>query len=121
VTSITIFAAAKAPPASATTAYNFCNVTLAPYGQSGDRCYAWGGGYLYGVDLVTYERSGCSTVSDGSGNLIQSWTCFPKGSSPAAYELHWVNDGVYRKPVIRNNNLSYSGHFAGAYGCFYPC
>lgn len=108
--------------ASATTQYNFCqDVTLAPYGQYGDRCHAWGGGYLAHVALVTYERAGCSSVTDGHGNLIQSWSCFPKGSAPGAHHIYWGNDGTYRKAVIRNNNTSFSGKFTGNYLCYNPC
>ncbi len=113
--------AAAPPKASAQTHYNFCQVTLAPYGQYGDQCMAWGGGYLLNATITTYERAGCLTVANGQGNLIQSWTCFPKSGGAGAYIMSWSNDGTYRKPVIRNNNLSFSGKFAGSYDCYYPC
>jgi hypothetical protein len=115
-----MFATANPPPASATTTYDFCNVTLAPYGQYGDRCYSWGGGDLAVIAFVTYERSGCVTTANGNGDLIQSWKCFPNGSAPGGYHLYF-GDHIYRKPVIRNNNLSYKGYFEGGYTCYTPC
>lgn len=111
-------AGATATPAEAT---NFCaNVTLAPYGAYGDRCYAWPweSGKLIEVGILTSERSGCVTFSaQNSGDLLDSWSCAAKASGIYKYAS---NDGTIRRGVIRNNNLSYSGHFDGFYGCCYP-
>lgn len=107
-----------APNASANQA--FCSgVSLAPYGQGGDRCW---GPSANGLDMgwvITVQRAGCVTIADGSNNLLTSWVCGPAGSSPglAASVFLASAPGVWRKAVIRNNNLSNSGNFSGIYGC----
>jgi hypothetical protein len=108
-------------PSTAMGAENFCGVYLQPYGHNGDRC--WGAGHpLLGVNLVTYERAGCVDVANSNNELLQSWTCGAAGSAPgSAVELHFSNDGIRRKGVIRNNNLSFVGFFAGAEICFTEC
>jgi hypothetical protein len=97
---------------------NFCGVTLQPYGHSGDRCYG-ASHHIYGVNIVTYERAGCVDIANGSNELLQSWQCIGKESSG---ELQGIpNDGVNRKGVIRNNNLSFTGFFNGAEFCYTGC
>lgn len=94
-------------PSSANATENFCYGTLAPYGQGGDRC--WGSmQYMYGINLVTYERAGCADVANGSNELLEAWTCI--GSSNVM-ELHYT-PSIRRKAVARNNNLTYSGFFS---------
>jgi hypothetical protein len=113
--------ASSVGPATALAGENFCGVTLQPYGQNGDRC--WGAGHpLFGVTLVTYETSGCITVADKNNNLLESWSCAAAKSAPGpAIELHYLNDGLRRKGVIRNNNLSTKGFFAGLEACYSEC
>lgn len=118
ITVIAMYSVSGAPRALA--GENFCGVTLQPYGHSGDRCYGVGHP-LFGISLVTYERSGCMDVANSSNELLEAWTCEPAKSAPAAYELHYLNDGVRRKGVIRNNNLSLTGFFAGAEACYSEC
>jgi hypothetical protein len=96
-------------PSSAMATENFCYTTLAPYGQGGDRC--WGSmQYMYGINLVTYERAGCVDVANGSNELLQSWTCI--GNSNVA-EFHY-EPTIRRKAVARNNNLTNSGFFSAS-------
>lgn len=111
-----------APPNSEAKSVNFCStVSLAPYGHPGDRC--WGpGSFVFGINLVTYDRAGCVTVANGANQLLQSWTCGAAGSVPGpAVVLNFGNDGVWRKPVIRNNNLSFAGTFSGGLACYSGC
>jgi len=98
-----------------------CGVYLQPYGQPGDRCY--GAGHpLFGVTMVTYERAGCVDVANSNNELLLAWKCAAAGSAPGpAAELHFANDGVRRKGVIRNNNLSFKGYFSGTVACYYEC
>jgi hypothetical protein len=96
---------------------NFCtNVWLNPYGSGGDRCWAPGHTTLYHAMVVTHERAGCVDIANGSNELLFSWVCGPAGSSPAtaATIYDFAHEGVFRKGVIRNNNLSFGGHFDGA-------
>jgi hypothetical protein len=101
---------------------NYCGVYLQPYGQNGDRCYSLGR-YIHTVSMVTYERAGCLSLANSSNQLLTSWQCAAAGSAPAAATYFALNDdGVRRKGVIRNNNLSYKGYFAGALNCYrYEC
>ncbi len=110
------------PAKSEAKSINFCsNVALAPYGHPGDRC--WGpGSFVFGINLVTYDRAGCVTVANSSNQLIQAWTCGAAGSVPGpAVVLNFPNDGHWRKPVIRNNNLSFAGTFSGGLTCYSGC
>lgn len=115
---IALYAAVAVPKASATV--QFCDhVTLQPYGKSGDRC--WGpGNLLLNASVSTFERAGCVDFANNENVLLQSWVCGPSGSQPAAY-IYAVNDGVRRKGVIRNNNLSSSGVFIGDEVCYSGC
>jgi hypothetical protein len=116
---VTIALAALPSPARASE--NFCGQTLAPYGQSGDRCYGTMA-YIFGTTVETYERAGCIDVADGSNNLLQSWSCGAAGSSPGpAAEILLANDGVRRKGVARNNNTSSSGYFGAGETCYSEC
>jgi hypothetical protein len=108
-------AVATAPKASAT---NFCEeVTLAPYGSYGDRCYAWPweSGRMWQVGVLTRERAGCvTTAAANSGDLLEPWLCVGKESQI----VRWIaNDGRVRRGVIRNNNSTYSGRFTAFYSC----
>lgn len=111
-------------PASASAVNrNFCtNSYLAPYGHGGDRCLATYGNYLYDTNLVTHERAGCIDVTY-NGTLLEPWTCGAAGSSPASAVVLWFvgDEWKIRQPIIRNNNLSYSAHFDGAYQCVMEC
>lgn len=100
----------------------FCGVTLQPYGQSGDRCYSLGR-YVHVTHMVTHDRAGCLSVANSSNQLLMSWYCAAAGSSPAiANYLVFNDDGIRRKGVIRNNNLSYKGYFQGGVSCYrYEC
>lgn len=104
-------------------AETFCNnVTLAPYGQYGDRCYAasWEAHpYLLAVWLRTNERAGCvSYAAQNSGDLKGSWYCI--GSYSFTY--HQIPSSPEpRRGVIRNNNLSYSGKFTGTHSWSCTC
>ena len=103
---------AAAPRADAE---DFCGVTLAPYGQGGDRC--WGQGHvLYDVIIVTHERAGCVDVANTNNELLQSWTCISSGNSTAI----WMTPEGRRKGVVRNNNLSASGYFGANEGVYAP-
>jgi hypothetical protein len=116
-----IVAMCAALPSTAAASENFCGVTLQPYGHNGDRC--WGMGHpLFGITMVTYERAGCVDAANSNNELLGSWICAAAGSVPGpAAELHFTNDGVRRKGVIRNNNLSFTGYFAGAEVCYAEC
>jgi hypothetical protein len=106
-----------AATASSALAENFCtNAYLNPYGQSGDRCWAPGHTTLTSAWIVTHERAGCVDIANGSNELMFSWVCGAAGSSPAiaASIYDFSHSGVFRKGVIRNNNLSFAGHFDGA-------
>jgi hypothetical protein len=103
----------------------FCtNVSLAPYGQGGDRC--WGPSLLnlnYG-DVHTQERAGCVAIADGSNNLLTQWKCGAAGSWPGFSAWASIQPGGYgsnQKAVIRNNNLSSWGKFGGGYNCYGGC
>lgn len=116
ITALGLYFAVLAPSAHA--AENFCGVTLQPYGQSGDRCYG-ASHHIYGVNLVTYERAGCVDIANGSNELLQSWQCVGASSG---YEIQGIpNDGVNRKGVVRNNNLSFTGFFNAAEFCWTGC
>jgi hypothetical protein len=111
----TMFFASSSPAQAASE--NFCtNVWLNPFGWAGDRCWSTGHTTLIAVDVVTHERAGCVDIANGSNELMFSWLCGPAGSSPAAAATIWdfAHEGVFRKGVIRNNNLSANGHFDGA-------
>jgi hypothetical protein len=118
ITAILLYAGAVVGPIADAAAEPFCQaVTLAPYGQYGDRCYAWeweAHPYLAIVSIQTDERAGCVTSADLSGNLKESWYCIGNGSSGWKY-VNYTSEP--RRGVIRNNNLNYSGRFWGAYTC----
>ncbi len=93
----------------------FCtNVSLAPYGSYGDRCYAWeweARPYMVWVEIWTQERSGCvTTAAKTTGDLKESWYCVGSNSGGRLWTKY---TSEYRRAVMRNNNLSYSGKFTG--------
>lgn len=97
--------------------HDFCtNAVLQPFGQSGDRCGAGHGawGPIIWVAMWTTERAGCVNYEGYYGELYTNWTCYPNYSSGMIYVPH---DGGSYDGIIRNNNLSYSGVFRGAYTC----
>lgn len=106
--------------ASAQTSYAFCwKVTLAPYGQYGDRCNSWGGGYLRDSSVYGYYHSACIDYTNGvNQNLMYPWACTPKGTF--RYVGFW-NDGIYRKPIIRNNTTGDTNMVEGWYECYTDC
>lgn len=97
-------------PSSAMANENFCpTVTLAPYGQGGDRC--WGTmQYMFGINMETHERAGCVDVANGSNGLLQSWTCV--GTYNTA-KFHY-SPTIRRKGVVRNDNFTYTGVFGAS-------
>ena len=100
---------------------SFCSsVTLSPYGQQWDNCYAWvwqAHPKMSDVRITTHERAGCVSYSGAEGYAIEdSWYCVPKGT----YGIRLVKkDGLPHRGVIRNNNLSYPGVFGGGQTCCY--
>lgn len=103
--------------ASAAQAVQFCTrAYLQPYGHNGDRCWGTGRTTLGAAAIYTYERAGCVDIANGSNELMFSWVCAAAGSYPEygaiIYDV-W-HEGVFRKGVIRNNNLSYAAYFSGS-------
>ncbi len=114
------YAQADPPKASAQDHYNFCAVTLAPYGQYGDRCYAVGGGYLRGINMQAYQHSGCATTAVvSSGELTKPWTCLPAGGGTLG--LTYSQNTDYLKAVLRNNTTGSATSVTGAYFCWNQC
>ena len=114
IAAVTMYFAATA---SSALGENFCtNAYLQPYGKGGDRCWATGHTTLLSALVVTHERAGCVDIANGSNELMFSWVCGAAGSAPtsAASIFDFNHSGVFRKGVIRNNNLSLAGHFDGA-------
>jgi hypothetical protein len=109
-------------PSPASAAVNICtNVTLQPFGHAGDRCFGPMNN-LFNSSVITFERAGCVSVANGSNEIIMEWRCGAAGSSPGAAALIFPPlDGVNRKGVIRNNNLSFTGRFQGAELCYSGC
>ena len=91
---------------------------LQPFGRSGDRCAAghnhWG--RIMSVTIRTYTRAGCVNYEGWYGELYQSWNCYGNETYGSIYV---PNDGGSYDGIIRNNNLSYTGKFGGAYSCCY--
>jgi hypothetical protein len=115
----TIYAQANPPKAAAQDHYEFCYGTLAPYGQYGDRCYAWGGGWLRGINLQVFEHSGCVSTANAAGDILQSWSCTPSGYTKK--ELIWPPNETWKKAVIRNNTTGSSSYFTAGYYCYNQC
>ena len=69
------------------------------------------------VRVFTYERAGCVTYGDVWHNLMNSWSCTTNNSMK---EMSLPNDGGWYRGIIRNNNTSYGGNFAGETLCCYP-
>jgi hypothetical protein len=108
-----------APVSRASAVEAFCeNVNLPAYGQYGDHCYAWvweAHPYLLYVAIQTKERAGCVTYAGGSGyDLKDSWQCIGNYSYGYRYTRR---SAEALRGVIRNNNLTYSGHFTGSQSC----
>lgn len=111
---ISMYIAAAAP--SALAAESFCTrAYLQPFGHNGDRCWAPGHTNLFGAAIETYERAGCVDIANGSNQLMFSWVCGAANSfpAPAAEIFDIYHEGVFRKGVIRNNNLSFAAYFNG--------
>ena len=110
-----------APKASAV---DFCSgVTLAPYGQGGDRCWGPSRQSLNYSAIRTYQRAGCVDIANSSNVLLASWVCGAAGSAPGlAAAIGYNQDPLgYHKGVIRNNNTSASGTFGGVFACANGC
>lgn len=116
------FLMGSAPSAHAS---DFCtNVSLAPYGQGGDRCFGPSLKNLNYGQVVTHERAGCVAIADGSNNLLTIWKCGAAGSAPGFSAWASIQPGGYgtnQKAIIRNNNLSSWGVFGGGYNCYGGC
>jgi hypothetical protein len=98
----------------------FCEMRwLAPFGQSGDRCFAgdelWG--RLLSVELKTYQRAGCVNYTGWYYEYYTGWVCTGNYSSTG---INVPRDGGSYRGVIRNNNLTYSANFTGTEWCCYP-
>jgi hypothetical protein len=94
----------------------FCErAYLQPYGHNGDRCWGPARAGMESASVITYERAGCVDIANGSNELMFSWVCGSAGSAPgfaaSIYDFNHV--GIYRKGVIRNNNLSFAAYFTG--------
>lgn len=110
--------AATGPVANASAADNFCHQVLQPYGHSGDRC--WGlSRDLRGSGMNTYERAGCLVIANGQNELLESWHCTDANSTIEIIGI--PNDGINRKGIARNNNLTYSAYFAASDYCWFNC
>ena len=98
--------------------YNFCsNVWVKPYGQQpNDRCVSPIGGYLYSVLVQTFEHSGCVSVLNNVGNVSEAWSCTPGGSTYAS--RFYVEDGIWRRGIIRNNTSGSGAHISGNQWCY---
>lgn len=111
--------AAKAEASPSNGINHFCKQAwLAPYGQSGDRCFAghdlWG--HIYNVTLETSQRAGCVNYAGWYYELYTSWVCTGNNSATSIYV---PSDGGSYQGVIRNNNLNYGGNFSGREYCCY--
>jgi len=105
-------------------AVSFCSgVTLAPYGQGGDRCWGPSRQGLNYSAVRTYQRAGCVDIANSSNVLLASWICGAAGSAPGLAAAIGYNQDLlgYHKGVIRNNNLSASGTFGGEFACANGC
>lgn len=76
----------------------FCYYKAAPYGLSGDRCYASTGHHLVGVHAYGYEHSACSDAWKEE-KLVTSWVCAPTATWSNSY-FDGTRDIL---AVIRNN------------------
>ena len=97
----------------------FCtDVWLQPHGRNGDSCSAGQGnwGRIHSVTIRTYTRAGCVNYHGWYGEFYRSWNCYGNETYGRVYV---PNDGGSYIGVIRNNNLSYSGKFGGAFACCY--
>lgn len=86
----------------------FClGVWLAPYGQSGDRCWSTGQ-YLTAVWARSYEASVCVDAAQ-NGNLVKEWACAPAGYLAAiGFDgSRWLNG------VVRNNRFQRTYNYEG--------
>jgi hypothetical protein len=122
-----VFAMAAGPISNAGAvqpgSYNFCETWLAPWqgeGQFHGRCDAGDGisGYKVNrVSVFTYERAGCVNYGDVWHNLMKSWSCTTSNSQK---DIYLPNDGGWYRGIIRNNNTSKGGNFAGNVICCIP-
>ena len=61
--------------------------------------------------ITTITRAGCVDYADVWHNLIDSWHCYPKGTTLGGISVR--RDGGWYRGAIRNNNLTYQGQFTG--------
>jgi hypothetical protein len=105
--------------------WRFCDgVWLAPYGQPGDRCFmptSMAGDHMT-LSVITWQRAGCVALLGYYGEQLDSWTCGPAtgGTFAATYYVAMSRPFGYYRAAIRNNNLSNTGQFNGAYLCCQP-
>jgi hypothetical protein len=103
--------------------YNFCEKWEDPWqgeGQFHGRCDApdsVSGYKLLRVSVFTYERAGCVDYADVWHNIMNSWSCTTSNSQKDIYP---PNDGGWYRGIIRNNNTSKGGNFAGNVLCCIP-
>jgi hypothetical protein len=106
------------PISHANAAATICTEVLQPFGHPGDRC--WGPSRdLRGAGMNTYERAGCLVIANGQNELLESWHC--TGSKSKIEIIGIPNDGMNRKGIMRNNNLTYAAYFAGSEYCWFNC
>lgn len=103
--------------------YNFCEKWEDPWqgeGQFHGRCDAPDSISGYGllrVSVFTYERAGCVNFGDVWHNLMNSWSCTTSNSQK---DMNIVDGSGWYRGIIRNNNTSKGGNFAGNVLCCHP-
>ncbi len=90
---------------------------LAPYGQQpADRCMSPIGGRLFRALVQSYEKSGCVSVYNGTGELVHSWVCSAGPNSQNDFYI--PDDWTYRRGIIRNNTTGAWAHVSGWQWCY---
>lgn len=119
IASAAMLLAVSAGPVSTASAvtpgsYNFCEGWLGPWqGFFNGRCDAPDSvsGYgVYRVTVFTYERAGCVNYGDVWHNLMTNWSCTGNHTEK---HLYVPDNGGWYRGIIRNNNTSKGGNFAG--------
>jgi hypothetical protein len=62
------------------------------------------------ASVFTNERAGCVDYGDVWHNLMNSWSCT---TSHSEKDMVIPKDGGWYRGIIRNNNTSSGGNFAG--------
>jgi len=92
--------------------YHFCWYVVAdPYGLPYDRCAPpTGTTGLIRAATVSWEHSTCLSTTTAANVLNHPWVC-----TGGPNTVRWVefNDGVFRKPIVRNNTTGDVAHIGG--------